>query len=61
MGTSRERELAIEKVSGFTPASSSFFFNLKVVMDIKEDKVRIGQVVLCRIVLKKKKKPAFGC
>lgn len=51
MGTSREQELAEEEGSGFIPAPSSFFSNLKVVRDIKEDKVRIERVVLCRIVL----------
>lgn len=55
MGTSREQEPPMEKGSGFIPAPSSFFFNLEVVMDMKEDKVRIRQLFYVELCLKKKK------
>lgn len=45
----------MEKGSGFIPAPSSFFFNLEVVMDMKEDKVRIRQLFYVELCLKKKK------
>ena len=45
----------MEKGSGFIPVPSSFFFNLEVVMDMKEDKVRIRQLLYVELCLKKKK------
>lgn len=50
----------MEKGSGFIPAPSSFFFNLEVVMDMKEEKVRIRQLFYVELCLKKKKSQHLG-
>lgn len=58
VGTSREQESAMDEGSGFVPPFPST--QKWKWTDIKEGKIRIGQAVLCRTVVKKKKRQAFG-